>query len=77
MYANITNTSKEKTPSSIAPVLSSRSSNAISATPLAIRPAAIASGASSLITNALRKDPANFPANGTNASAPESSQVAT
>ena len=69
MYANIRNTSSENTPSSIAPVLRSRSSKAISATPFAISPAAMASGASSLMTYALRKDPANLPANGTSVSA--------
>ncbi len=52
---------------SMAPVCSSR--NAISATPLAIRPAATANGASSRVMYALRNDPTNLPARGTRANA--------
>ena len=46
MYPNITSTSKEKTPLSMAPVSKSKRRRAISATPLAIRPMAVAKGAS-------------------------------
>ena len=50
---------------SMAPVWRSRSSSAISATPFAMRPEAVAKGASSRVTYVLMTEAANLPMSGT------------
>ena len=65
---NITSTIREKTPLSMAPVCNNRRRSAISATPFAIRPEAMAKGALIRVIYALMKDAMNLPSRGTKTS---------